>query len=99
MKVRVGDRGVPADHHVVADAQLQLAEEDGVREVAIIADLQPPLLAESEVGSVQRAVRANHQGRVAPAAEALERDIPGDHAAVADADIRRQRAVQPAAGA
>ncbi len=99
VEVGVGDRGVPADDDVAADAQLQLAEQHGVREVAVVADLDAPLLADGEVDPVHRAVGADHQRRVEPAAEPLEGVVAGQHAVRADADVRRQRPVRPASRA
>ena len=59
VEVGVGDRRVPADDDVVADPQLQLAQQHGVGEVAVVADLDAALLAEGELDAVHRAVRAD----------------------------------------
>ena len=59
MKVAVRDRCVPANHHIVADADLQFAEEDRIGEIAIIADNQPTLRFQSEVRAIHCAGRAN----------------------------------------
>src|SRR5262249_21956366 len=77
---------------------LQLAQQDRVGEVAVVADLQPGVLAEGEVDPVHGAVGADHERPFPPAAEALERVVARDQAVRPDADVRRQLAVGPAAG-
>src|SRR5262249_26250875 len=98
VEVRVGDGGVPADDNVAADAQYQLAQQDGVGEIAIIADLNSPLLAEGEVDAVQGAVSADDERRVAPAPETLEGMAPGQDAVRPNMHVGRQLTVRPAAG-
>src|SRR5438445_3624879 len=97
MKVRVGNRRVPANHDVVTDSQFHFAEQHGVGEVAVIADHDSSVLAEGEVNAVHGAVGANDQRLLLPAVKSFEGQVTGDDRVAAGADIRRQGAVRPPA--
>src|SRR5262249_551069 len=96
---RVGQGGVPADHDEAADPHLQLAEQDGVGEVAVIADHHAPLFAQGEVDALHRAVSADGQRLLQPPVTALEGELSCQDAAGADAHVRRQLTIGPAARA
>ena len=88
MKVAVCDRGIPADHHVAADPQLQFAEQDGIREVAEIADRRPCSFAQGEVRSIHHAMGADDEGLIDFAPETLERVLACEQRVGADPGIR-----------
>src|SRR5262245_52157147 len=95
MKVRVSDRGIPTNQNVASEAQLEFAEENRIREIAIVADLDFSVFADGEMHAVHRAIAADHKGIGLAAQKALEGIIGSDARLRTGADIRRQRAVSP----
>src|SRR5881397_901534 len=104
MEVGVDDRRMPPDDHAAPDADLEIADERGLLEIAMIADLDPCLRADVEHHPVHRAARSDDQPGVEPAAEqskgAVARQVvAGDEAVRSEAYVRRERGVvhgQPA---
>ena len=95
MKIRIRDRGVPADHYVVAQVQLQFTKQNGISEIAIITDDDFSFLPDSEVDSIHRAIGANDQRLLLPAPKALKGVIGRDDGVGTDSYIRWQRSVGP----
>src|SRR6266571_2984648 len=81
MKVRVGNRRVPANHDVVANSQFHFAEQHGIGEVAVIADHDSSVLAEGEVNAVHGAVGTNDQRLLLPAVKSFEGQVAGNDCA------------------
>src|SRR2546429_487046 len=104
MEVGVDDRRMPPDDHAAPDADLEIADERGLLEIAMIADLDPCLRADVEHHPVHRAARSDDQPGVEPAAEqskgAVARQVvAGDEAVRPEAHVRREGGVvhgQPA---
>src|SRR5262245_62027967 len=90
MEIGVGKRCIPADDHIVADPQLQLAQKHGVREIAVVADRYLRIFAEGKVDALHRAATADDKRLLAPATEALERMIACQHRTGAEAHIARE---------
>src|SRR5437870_10160300 len=104
MEVGVDDRRMPPDDHAAPDADLEIADERGLLEIAMVADLDPCLWAGVEHHPVHRAARSDDQSSVEPAAEESKgavacQVIAGDDAVRPEVYVRREGSVvhdQPA---
>ena len=98
MKIRIGNGGVPADDHIVADAQLLLAEQHRVGKEAVSSNFDSRRFAQRKMDAIHSAVLADNQGRVLLALEAFKSQVALDHRVGTQPDIGRQFAIQPATG-
>src|ERR1043166_4383181 len=98
MKISVGNRRVPTDHDVLADAQFELAQKQGISEVAIVSDLDTSPGFEREVNPAHGTVRAEDQRAGHAAPKASETSLHLDHRSGTWNDVGRQLAGNPAAG-
>src|SRR5262249_54970740 len=57
VEIGVGNSRIPADYDVVADAQFQFTQEQGIREKAVVADLDASVASDGEVNAIHRAMR------------------------------------------
>src|SRR5437762_7275272 len=95
MEIGVGNRSIPPDHDIASEAQLELAKEDRIREIAVVANLDFSLFTDREMDAVHRATAAEHEGFRLAAQKTLEGVICRDTSLRADAHIRRQRTMGP----
>src|SRR5438270_483951 len=97
MKVGIREGGIPADHHITANDHFQLAEQYGVSEVAMVADLDPSLFAQREVHPIHCAARTNNERGIAAAPKSLESVACGDHRVFGYTRVGRKSSVGPIA--
>src|SRR5256885_295167 len=93
MKIAVGDGGIPADADAVADADFQLAHEDGVGEAALMADADLCGFGDGELHAVHDAIVSDHKS----AEKSFECGSAFDDRIAADGNARGQFSVFPAA--
>src|SRR5262245_38287488 len=98
MKVAVGDGRIPANDDIVADANLQLAEQDGIGEVTVIANDEPPLRFDRKMRAIHGAVSADNERLGILCAKAFESVLARDHRPGADSNVRGQYTIRPRAG-
>src|SRR6266536_2814665 len=89
MKIRVGNRRVPANDDVIANAHFQFTKQDRVGEIAIVPDLYPAFFTEREMDPVHRAVGTDDQRVRFVVAKAFKREIAGDESVRAESNIGR----------
>ena len=91
VKIGVGYRRVPTDHDVAADAQFEFTEQDGIGEVAVVANPHLARFAECKMNAVHCAIGPDDQRVRFLTVKPFEGKISGDERVGAYAGVWRGR--------
>ncbi len=89
MKITIGDRRIPANHHIVADLYLLLGKQNAVVEIAIMPNRDVPLRPDCEFHAIGTATIAQGQSDIALRKETFECIKTGNAASTPQPNIAR----------
>ena len=98
MKVCIGDRSVPAGDNIIADDDLELAQQHGAGENTVVTDPDARLLPHGEVHAVHVAALADDEAGIEPTMKSLEGKLAVDDGVQTNPYVSRQVTVSPPPG-